>query len=435
MIDRSTIRLVALGAALLIGLSLGGPIAAQEAGDQIVPTEETPPADESAAETDDAQNAQADETPDADESGDTDTADDANSAESESDAEDTSSDDDATRAATETASDSPDADEADSGSESSDRLIVVEDLNLREEADVEADVIHVMPAGSVVTLAADGEAVNDFLPVNFEQDAGWAYLPFLADVARGDNLAVVTTELNLRAGPSVDEDVLEVMPEGAEVRVAGIATDDEGDDWNRVYYDGTLAWALASYVVFADDVTESTDAVAESDTAESSDAASAADSDEPGAAGTADLVTVVDANLRAGSSLDDAVVSVVPLGTFAVATGAAANGFVPVSVDGVAGWLSTEVIAPAEIAASLTEPAATTETTLTAAAGDPSDDEPRTTLADVNLRADPNADAEILLVVPAGETVTLTFDGYENEFAAVSYQGTVGWVLAELLQE
>lgn len=432
MTNRFTIRLVALGAALLIGLSLGGPITAQEAGDQIVPTEETPPADDSAAATDDAQNAQANETPDADQGGDTDTADDANSAESE----DASSDDDSTQAATETASDAPDSAEADSDSESSDRLIVVEDLNLREEADVEADVIQVMPAGSVVTLAADGEAVNDFLPVNFEQDAGWAYLPFLTDVARGDNLAVVTTELNLRAGPSVDEDILDVMPEGAEVRVAGLATDDEGDDWNRVYYDGTLAWALASYVVFADDVTDSTDAADESDAAESSDAATSAESDETGAAGTADLVTVVDANLRAGSSLDDAVVSVVPIGTFAVVTGEAANGFVPVSVDGVAGWLSTDVIAPAEIAATLAEPAATTETTVTAAAaGDPSDDEPRTTLADVNLRAGPSADAEILLVVPAGDTVTLTFDGYENEFAAVSYQGTIGWILAELLQE
>ncbi len=426
MMDR-LLRLVAvLAAALVIGAGAAIPAIAQEAGDQIVETEVTPPADDSA--TDETQ----DEMPvSTDES---ETGDDANSTEPDPAAEAAEDDPSTstqrtaeTRAATESASDAGASEPDDAaGAE----LIVVEDLNLREEAELSADVIQVMPAGSTVTLAGDGEAVNDFLPVNFGDDAGWAFLPFLVDESLGDNLAVVTTDLNLRSGPSVEDDVITVMPEGAQVRVAGFATDDDGDDWNRVYYDETLAWASAEYVEYTDDPVDSGATVDET-----GGAVPVPDAGTTAPVATGDLVTVVDANLRAGSSLDEAVVTVVPFGTFASVTGEAANGFVPVTVGGVAGWLSTEVIAPAEIAASLTAtdtpPAAVADTSV--ASGNPDDDEPRTALADVNLHVAPSEDAEILLVIAAGETLTLTFDGYENGYAAVSYQGTVGWVFADLL--
>lgn len=426
--DRWTRYLAAIVVALVIGTSAALPSVAQDAGDQIVETDVTPAADDSDGET------AADETPAADA---TDAADDANSAQTDATADpatDREAETDAdvvdeTRAATETTSDASDASDGGPGAS----LIVVEDLNLREEADVEADVIQVMPAGSVVTLAGDGEAVNDFLPVEFGEDAGWAFLPFLVEEAQGDNLAVVTTELNLRAGPSVADDVITVMPEGAQVRVAGLATDDEGDDWNRVYYEETLAWALAEYVEYTDAPADTSDATAAAETAGAGETAAAA----PAAVG--DLVTVLDANLRAGASIEDSVVSVVPFGTFASVTGEAANGFVPVSVGGVAGWLSTEVIAPAEIAASLTGAIAADESSaatgeVAVVSGTPDDDEPRTALSDLNLRAEPGENAEILILVPVGETVTLTFDGYENGYAAVSYQGVAGWVVADLLQ-
>jgi uncharacterized protein YraI len=298
-------------------------------------------------------------------------------------------------------------------------LVVVEDLNLREEAKPDADVIEVIPQGSVVTIAGDGEVVNDFLPVNFEEDAGWAYIPFLVHEDQEDNLAVTTGDLNLREGPSTDEDLFDVMPAGAEVRVAGLETDDDGEDWNRVYHEGELGWALAEYVEFVDEDGSATSEDDESTTATTS-------APEP------DLITVTDANLRESDSPDAAVVQVVPFGTFATATGEASNGFVPVTVAGVQGWLSTEVIAPAEIAAEITGETTTTSTSTTAS-GDPSDDEPRTTLADVNMLTEPRDDADVIVLIPAGTTVTLTFDGYENGYAAIWYDGTAGWVIADLL--
>ena len=235
-------------------------------------------------------------------------------------------------------------------------MIVVEDLNLREEAEVEADVIQMMPQDSIVTIAGDGRAVNDYLPVNYEEDAGWAYIPFLVHEDLEDNLAVTTGELNLREGPSADDDVIQVMPEGSEVRVVDLQTDDDGEDWNRVYFEGDLGWAVAEYVEFVDPDEEATP---ESEQSSSESATRSTTAPAP------DLITVIDSNLREGPGEEEPVIQVVPFGTYATAIGEANNGFVPVTVDGVEGWLSTEVIAPAEIAAEITGETTTSTDTAT----------------------------------------------------------------------
>ena len=51
----------------------------------------------------------------------------------------------------------------------------------------------------------------------------------------------------------------------------------------------------------------------------------------------------------------------------------------------------------------------------------------------MNLLTEPREDAEVIVLIPAGTTVTLTYDGYENGYAAISYNGTTGWVMADLL--
>ena len=52
-----------------------------------------------------------------------------------------------------------------------------------------------------------------------------------------------------------------------------------------------------------------------------------------------------------------------------------------------------------------------------------------TTMAAVNLRAEPSANAKIKLVVPAGASV-IDYDGAPlvNGYRGVEYNGTVGWV-------
>lgn len=53
-----------------------------------------------------------------------------------------------------------------------------------------------------------------------------------------------------------------------------------------------------------------------------------------------------------------------------------------------------------------------------------------TTLADLNLRAEPVYNAAVLLVIPQGATVTLTGQGASDGWVSVDYAGTTGWVSA-----
>ncbi|WP_425070798.1 DUF1236 domain-containing protein [Sagittula sp. S175] len=64
--------------------------------------------------------------------------------------------------------------------------------------------------------------------------------PLMAAVA-----ASTTTELNLRAAPGPQAEVLAVMPQDAMVDIEGCTT----TDWCKVSFDGTEGWAYSPYLV------------------------------------------------------------------------------------------------------------------------------------------------------------------------------------------
>jgi uncharacterized protein YraI len=323
---------------------------------------------------------------------------------------------------------------------------VVEDLNLRAEPSLDAEILTVMPAGSNVTAAAADAPENDFLPVRFEEEEGWAAVAYLAEGSASTeetgssettgSAGTVASDLNLRAEPSLDAEVIEVMPAGAEVRVIGSAEDADGNLWTNVLYGDIEGWASSEFVV----PSEEDDAAS---TAASSASSSPAD----------ERIALVDLNLRAGPSTADEILLVIPAGGSMSLTGEGAeNGFVTVLFDGTSGWVAAEFIArPDELAGSAPSEASVDEessaTDETSAAGESSANgessayvsqlagQTRVTLTDLNLRAGPSTADEVLLVIPAGATVTLTGDGLANDFATVDYEGTIGWAAVEFLGE
>ena len=117
-------------------------------------------------------------------------------------------------------------------------------LNLRAGAGTNYGVVLVMPAGSAVTIT--GASVNGFAPVAYNGIYGWAYEAYLdlGDGPGGGNIAVVTTDLNLRKGPSVSDQVILVMPAGSRVTVTG----DRANGFLSVVYKGIPGWAYAAYL-------------------------------------------------------------------------------------------------------------------------------------------------------------------------------------------
>jgi uncharacterized protein YraI len=352
-----------------------------------------------------------------------------------------------------------------------------------------------------VVAVSFAEPENDYLPVTFQDEAGWAFIAYLVEEGT-DNAATVLDELNLRTEPNTDAEVLLVMPAGATLRVFGSAEDDAGEIWNRVVYDNTVGWAFAAFIgepdggetdgddggdepgtpnqaaMTTDDlnlraepsleaevltvIPAGAEILVGSDVVDgfvqttygeetgwaSAEFISAADEgdagDDGGAAEGEERIALDDLNLRAGPSTSDTILLVIPAGGSMTLTGEGAeNGFVTVTYQGTDGWVAAEFIArPDELAGEGDEGDE-------GGAEEPSDDETadggdyaaslagqsRVTLADLNLREGPSTESAVLLVIPAGETVTMTGEGVENDFVTVEFDGTTGWVAAEFLGE
>jgi len=199
-------------------------------------------------------------------------------------------------------------------------------LNHRTGPGTNNAVILVMPAGAALTVTGDG--ANGFLPVTYNGSSGWASAQYLSAAGTPPtpspqptptaDAAIVTSDLNLRSGPSTADAVILVMPAGSTVALTGQSS----NGFSGVVYNGTTGWAFAQYLTSGGTPAPTP---------------SPSPSPAPGpVTGTAVVTTAL--NLRAGPSTGDAVLAVMPAGVSVGITGGAQNGFYPVSYNGTAGW-------------------------------------------------------------------------------------------------
>ena len=176
-------------------------------------------------------------------------------------------------------------------------------LNVRAGPSLADAVLGELPAGGEVTLT--GEARNGFVAVRSDGAAGWVYAAYL-DAGGGEvpgaDVATVTSELQLRAGPSTDDEVLATMPAGALVTLTG----EEANGFRPVRWGEVEGWAFSGWLA----------------------------TEGGGTATTTDAL-----HLRAGPSLADAVVAEVAAGTELTLTGDSINGFRSVQHGEVEGWV------------------------------------------------------------------------------------------------
>ncbi len=214
---------------------------------------------------------------------------------------------------------------ADSGrtpTPSSDTATVTSALNLRTGPSTSDPVITVMPAGATVALT--GESANGFLGVTYNSRTGWAYAGFLStggstpaptpEPSPGTGTATVTGALNLRSGPSTTDAIIAVMPAGSTVTLTG----NSSNGFLSVSFNGREGWAYATYL-------------------DTDGGAQTPPSTDPGGE-TETAVATAALNLRTGPSTSDAVMTVIPAGATVTVTGAAQNGFYPVTYASRSGW-------------------------------------------------------------------------------------------------
>ncbi len=120
------------------------------------------------------------------------------------------------------------------------------------------------------------------------------------------------------------------------------------------------------------------------------------------------------ANFRSGPGTNHSIITVIQPGQTFTLNAQEQNGFYAVNFQGTNGWVFAELI-------------------VEAGSGGPSDPigVARTT-TDVNFRSQPNLNAPIIAVIPAGTQVSLQ-SAISNGFREVGFNGTYGWVYADYL--
>ena len=161
-----------------------------------------------------------------------------------------------------------------------------------------------MPNRLLVRLLATGALLLLVLAVRGPAPAGASPLA---------SPATTTVDLNLRAGPGTDYEVLVVMPAGS--RVSALLEESQ-NGYVQVLYGERAGWAAAAYLA----VGNGGDDPAGGDPAPST------------ASTTADL------NLRSGPGTNHPVVLVMPAGSRVTVTGESTDGFAPVAFQGTYGW-------------------------------------------------------------------------------------------------
>jgi uncharacterized protein YraI len=142
-----------------------------------------------------------------------------------------------------------------------------------------------------------------------------------------------------------------------------------------------------------------------------------------------EVYAATELNLRQDPSVDSAVLRIIPSGAVLYRTaGEVTNEYAPVTYDSVPGWVvSLGIVSTPEEVDSVGGIEAPTDPAPAASA------DARYTLEPLVLRGGPSADAEPILTMPQGATVTLTREGAENGYVTVDYDGATGWAYADFL--
>jgi uncharacterized protein YraI len=193
----------------------------------------------------------------------------------------------------------------------------------------------------------------------------------------------VTANANFRTGPGTSYSIITVIAKGATFTLNAR----EQNNYYSVNFKGTNGWVYAPLIVPVGSSTP-----------------------DPVIVGEARTSTAV--NLRSGPSTGNTVLRVVASGTWVQVSNTVQNGFRYVVHEGLAGWMADQYLVW------------------------PNDSgqggETFTTTADLNLRAEPNTSARVLLVMPSGSVVK-ALAGTAPGWRQVSFNGTAGWASTNYL--
>ena len=312
-------------------------------------------------------------------------------------------------------------------------------LNFRTSASRTAGVIMTLPQGTM--LRVTGGQVDGMLPVALGDLTGFVaseYVFIATDEELGLTAATPTpaptaapqmdtatvtarSGLKLRSAPGASGQVLTTMPMGAQVTVLG----PQESGFYPVRYGGMQGYASAAYLSM--DAGTQAPAPTVVPTAAPTAVPTAAPTQtpkpsQPVAGRTATVTAASGLNLRADSNTYSDAVAMLAYGVEVVVTGEAVNGFYPVRVGTLGGYVSADYLRFGEHTGQTTATPAPTAAPQTGAY--------RVVVASdngLNLRAAPNTGSDVVYVLPYGMVLTVLGES-ENGFLHVQWANYTGYV-------
>ena len=304
-------------------------------------------------------------------------------------------------------------------------------LNLRADKSLGAAVLLRLAPGTRVTVTHWGE---EWCRVTYDGVTGYcatAYLRFDSEQESGEKayVAVVLPEsgLNLRASASRTSGVIMTLPQGTMLTVLG----EERSGMLPVRL-GTLTGYVASEYVYVTVLEESTPAPTSTPSATPMPTAAPA-------LGTAMVTAPSGLKLRGGPDTEYASLTTMPYGAMVTLLGDAQNGFYPVRYGQTEGYASAAYLAvsaqttPIPIPTATPTPTPTPVPTATPEQGGTSRRGMVSAPSGLNLRAQPNAYAQVLATLGYGVEVTV-MGGVTNGFYPVSVGTLSGYVSADYIR-
>jgi uncharacterized protein YraI len=253
-------------------------------------------------------------------------------------------------------------------------------VNFRKSAGTDGKVIGRLPEGAVLQVLDGPKRGTDgglWYRVSYNGTRGYMAAQFLdpygGSGSQGD-LGVVTSNLNLRSGPSTADPVTTVLSSGTQITLTG---SEENGFYPVRTPGGTNGWAYGAYI----------------------DIGSAA-------AGTPARANVT-VNLRSGPSTSTGAITSIPAGRQVMLTGDSSGTWVSVEFEGNNGWAASEFLTIGG--------------------------ERARTNRSVNFRTAPSLDSSVRQVISANRVVLVTGSA-SNGFYPIAYNGRTGWVAADFVR-
>lgn len=269
------------------------------------------------------------------------------------------------------------------------------ELNVRAKPSTSAKIVGSLHRGQTVRSTSDS---NGWTKITYKSKTAYVAsryvtkgeeLPTGDDVGQGQK-RTTTTQVNLREGPGLTEDVITVLDEGTEV----VQTGKTSKGWTEITVGSEKGWVSTQYL------TDSGDGL-------------------PEVTGT--RTTTKDLSVRATSDEDSKVIGLAEKGTKVSITGTTKNARAQIVYEGTVGWVLAKYLSNGDT----DEPSAPPLPAITGS---------RYATADLTIRTTSGSDFTDLGDIPEGTKLSIT-GVTENGRTQIIWEGAVRWVTTKYLSK